>query len=156
MMQYMTTIGWILLMQIMGAIFGIITTGNIDNGWYSTLHKSPFSPPNYIFGIVWPILYCCLGVVADILWKNRNNKSFCYSFYAFFIHLILNWLWTPFFFDLHWLLTSLISIFIMIALSIFIIYDMRYKNQKVSLFMLPYVSWLMFASYLNAFVWLYN
>ena len=49
---------------------GGLSTTYTDWSWYESLNKPSFNPPNYIFGIVWPILYVLMAVVSFVHAKN--------------------------------------------------------------------------------------
>ena len=90
---------WIVLLVLIGAGIGQITKPGIDM-WYKTLQRSPLTPPDYIFGIVWTILYAILGSCGWVLWSspNTNLRSAKILYVA---QLILNWSWAPLFFIFH-------------------------------------------------------
>ena len=116
--------------------------------WYYNLTKPPLAPPDWIFPPVWSILYFSMLVALLLyLFKPTQNKK---SGYIYFIaQLILNLLWTPAFFYLRNIVLALIVI---ILLDIFVILTIKsfYKVSKISgLILIPYLIWILFATYLN-------
>ena len=116
--------------------------------WYYNLTKPPLAPPDWIFPPVWSILYFSMLVALLLyLFKTAQNKK---SGYIYFIaQLILNFLWTPTFFYLQNIVLALIVI---ILLDIFVILTIKsfYKVSKISsLILIPYLIWILFATYLN-------
>ena len=116
--------------------------------WYYNLTKPPLAPPDWIFPPVWSILYFSMLVALLLyLFKPSQNKK---SGYIYFIaQLILNLLWTPTFFYLQNIVLALIVI---ILLDIFVILTIKsfYKVSKISgLILMPYLLWILFATYLN-------
>ena len=116
--------------------------------WYYNLTKPPLAPPDWIFPPVWSILYFSMLVALLLyLFKPSQNKK---SGYIYFIaQLILNLLWTPAFFYLQNIVLALIVI---ILLDIFVILTIKsfYKVSKISaLILIPYLVWILFATYLN-------
>lgn len=116
--------------------------------WYYNLLKPPFAPPNWIFSPVWSILYFTI-LVAFLLYifKLAPNKKSGYIYFA--TQLIFNFLWTPIFFYLKNIVFALIVI---ILLDIFVILTIKsfYKVSKISaLILIPYLIWILFATYLN-------
>ena len=112
--------------------------------WYVNLVKSDLNPPGYIFGIVWPILYLLMSIAAYRTFEITKNP--------FFIQLIFNamWSWLFFFFQMPFI--ALINIWLLIYLNTVLTIKM-YKLDKFSgLIYVPYVLWLLFASYLNLFI----
>ena len=119
-----------------------------DDQWYQNLNKSNLNPPGYIFGIVWPILYFLMSISAYRTFNSIKN--------LFYIQLILNTIWSWLFFSFHMPLISLIDINLLIFLNIFILFKMLKVDIFSGVIYLPYIMWLVFASYLNVFIVLYN
>ena len=121
--------------------------------WYSMLNKPIFSPPNWIFGPVWTILYFLMGLSLYIIWnKNLKNKNKDQAIKIFILQLILNLSWSFVFFSLHQPLLALITI---IILWFFILMTIKYfyKISKLAAYLLiPYILWVSFASLLNLFI----
>lgn len=135
---------YILTPLIGGSIVGLIINKSID---YNYLVNPPLSPPSYLFPIVWSILYLLIGISYYIYRKNNNDDPLTIKLY--YIQLILNYLWSIIFFTLK--LRTLAVIWI-IVLAITIIYLMIrfYKEERTSFYLLiPYILWVLFATYLN-------
>ena len=128
-------------------IGGFASSQSLDI-WYVSLVKSDLNPPGYIFGIVWPILYLLMSIAAYRTFEITKNP--------FFIQLIFNamWSWLFFFFQMPFM--ALINIWLLIYLNTVLTIKM-YKLDKFSgLIYVPYVIWLLFASYLNLFIVINN
>ena len=135
---------YILTPLIGGSIVGLIINKSIDDNY---LVNPPLSPPSYLFPIVWSILYLLIGISYYIYRKNNNDNSLTIKLY--YIQLILNYLWSIIFFTLK--LRTLAVIWI-IVLAITIIYLMIrfYKEERTSFYLfIPYILWVLFATYLN-------
>lgn len=135
---------YILTPLIGGSIVGLIINKSID---YNYLVNPPLSPPSYLFPIVWSILYILIGISYYIYRKNNNDDPLTIRLY--YIQLILNYLWSIIFFTLK--LRTLAVIWIII-LAITIIYLMIrfYKEERASFYLfIPYILWVLFATYLN-------
>lgn len=116
--------------------------------WYYNLIKPPFAPPDWIFSPVWSMLYFII-LVAFLLYivKPAQNKKSGYIYFT--TQLIFNLLWTPTFFYMKNIVLALIVI---ILLDIFVILTIKsfYKVSKISaLILIPYLIWILFATYLN-------
>lgn len=141
----------ILIPVIIGGIIGLIISNSID---YNSLIKPPFSPPSILFPIIWTILYILMGISYGILDCNSQLNSSINFIYYF--QLFVNALWSIFFFTLKWRLFSFIWILLLDLLVIIMIIKF-YKKHKISgLLQLPYLLWVLFASYLNLGVYLLN
>nr|QDY52346.1 hypothetical protein 6_58 [Mimiviridae sp. ChoanoV1] len=131
---------------------------NSTQEWYDHLHKSELTPPPMVFGIVWPILYTLIGISLILLIRNRTRNvelmKTCIVYFC--LQLLFNILWPIIFFSLReieWGLTDLIVTVICTALTIY------YFNKvyKISAYLLvPYLLWICFATYLNAYIVTHN
>lgn len=116
--------------------------------WYYNLTKPPLAPPDWIFPPVWSTLYFSMLVALLLyLFKPAQNKK---SVYIYFIaQLFLNLLWAPVFF---YLKNMFLALIVIILLDIFVILTIKsfYKVSKISgLILIPYLIWILFATYLN-------
>ncbi len=136
---------------IIGGIVGIIIFPFID---YNSLQKPFLSPPSIAFPITWTILYILMGVSSGIL-KSRNltDKSINSIYY---IQLAVNSLWPIFFFVLKWRSFSFIWIVSLAVLVIIMIFKFYNKNKVAGLLQIPYLIWVLFASYLNIGIYILN
>lgn len=127
--------------------------------WYNNLNKSMFTPPNYIFSIVWPILYILIfySFYNIILKCHSNNSYYCkLAIFLFLVHLIFNLIWTKLFFREKNIKMALFDLILVIFSCIIIIY-LFYKINKISSYILiPYILWLIFAFYLNMLIYINN
>ena len=119
------------------------------NQWYDNINKSPYTPPIYLFGIVWPILYCMI-IISFI--TNKKYCLNCKTTYFYLIQFILNLIWTTIFFTFKKPLIALID---MLGIIIFTLLYMYNSNFTSILLLIPYILWLLFAFYLNLYI-VYN
>ena len=153
--SYLSLILWVAALVLIGALIGSLTKADISD-WYKHLSRSPLTPPNYIFPIAWTILYAIIGACGWLIWcmPEAPESNLVKTLYA--MQLSLNWSWTSLFFHYHLTGVSLIVlVFMDIAVSM-IIYVEYARNRLVSLLMIPYLLWIVFATYLNFYIWYYN
>ena len=124
--------------------------------WYNSLKRSSLSPPDYVFGIVWPILYSMIGFSLYLILTNKKCKGFCSPLPFFFIQLVFNLSWTTVFFRYQMKRLSLALIFIILYFTILTYKEMFNINKVASKLLIPYILWLCFACYLNLFIVLNN
>jgi translocator protein len=137
-------------------IIGIFFTYDAIPTWYAGLDKPFFSPPNWIFGPVWSLLYLLMGVSFFIIWTAKQKESKKTDAYLlFFIQLILNTLWSIVFFGIKSPLLALIEI-VILWVSIFLTIISFNKIARIAGYLLwPYLAWVTFATLLTlAIVWL--
>lgn len=141
----------ILIPLLVGGIVGIIISKFID---YNSLNQPPLSPPSIAFPIVWTILYILMGISYGMLKIDSQTTNEIDSIY--YLQLFVNALWSIFFFLLKWRLFSFIWILLLAVLVLIMIIRFYNKNKTAGLLQLPYLLWVLFASYLNIGVYLLN
>jgi tryptophan-rich sensory protein len=137
----------------------LATLANV-NGWYVAADKAPWSPPNWVFGPVWTVLYTAMAVAAWLVWRRAERST--PALVAYGIQLLLNLLWTPVFFGLYpvmgtaalWLGLA-INIALISAVTVTVLY-FGPISRAAGLLLLPYVSWLVFAASLNWWAAMHN
>lgn len=152
---------WILLLSILvaqgaGAIGSFFTFSAIST-WYIYLNKPFFSPPNWLFGPVWTLLYTLMGISAYLVWRKYRHEKKSQSFWWMYrTQLVLNALWSILFFGLKFTGLAFIEILVMWYFIVRTIQD-GYKIDRWSAYLLyPYLLWVSFASLLNLSIWLLN
>ena len=129
------------------SLIGSLSTINYKEPWYSSLNKPVFSPPEWVFGPVWTILYLMMTIAIWLFWhsKNRDIKTV----YIYLIHLICNTTWSIVFFVFHNMIVALFVLICLIGLIINLI--LRFRRVKLFSFylMIPYLLWCCFALILN-------
>lgn len=136
--------------------FGLLGNllGNSSQG-FDSVAQPVFSPPSILFPIVWIILYTLMGVSSYIIY-NSNSEKKTSALIIYGIQLVINSLWTFFFFNLNWYLFSFIWILLLIVLVIIMIYKFYKINKTAGILQIPYLIWLIFASILNFSIYLLN
>ncbi len=150
-MKAKTYIKSILVPVIIGGIIGLVTSKAID---YNSLEKPILSPPGILFPIVWTILYILMGISYGILKSNNLVDEKVRRIY--YLQLFVNALWSVIFFVLKWRLFSFIWIILLDILVIVMIYRFYKKNKVSGLLQIPYLIWVLFATYLNLSIYLLN
>jgi len=144
----------IIVSQLAGIIGSIFTTPAID-GWYATLARPEFAPPNWVFGPVWTTLFVLMGIAAGLVWaKGLDRKDVRIALGVFAGQLVLNTLWSIIFFGLQSPGGAFIEvIFLWLSILASIILFARISKAAAWL-MLPYILWVSFAAYLNYSIWM--
>lgn len=94
-----------------GAIF---TTQESITNWYAQLQKPVFTPPDWVFGPVWTILYLLMAISVFLVWnKGLNYPKVKKAIGLFLIQLALNGIWTPLFFGFHLITAAFIEIILL-------------------------------------------
>lgn len=124
--------------------------------WYYTLNLSPLTPPGWVFGIVWPVLYGLLVVYASYIWNKVSNRTMRNRLMLVFsLNILLNILWTFLFFNQHSIKGALL-VAVALWITTFVLMLATLKINRAAMLLLPYLLWLSFALYLNYEVWILN
>lgn len=139
------------------AAIGGVATAPAIGGWYRTLKKPPFNPPDQVFGPVWSTLYLLMGVAAWLVDRDGHDASQTRSARFFNgLQLALNALWPVFFFGRRSPLAGMIEIpFLWIAILLTIVTYWRI-SRLAALLLVPYLLWTTFAAMLNVVIWRRN
>jgi len=152
--QFIILVGFILLSQAAGILGSFATVPNIDS-WYEFLIKPELNPPNWIFGPVWTTLYTLMGIASYLVWKSRG-EDYKRALALFFAHLFVNTAWSIVFFGEQNVGLAL-GIIILLDLMLLEIIRRFWKISKTAgIILIPYLLWVLFATYLNASIFLLN
>lgn len=144
---------YILITYLIGVPPSIFVFKNMST--YNTLNKPPLSPPSIVFPIAWSILYLLMGIsIYIIMQSKRKLKKNARLIY--FIQLVINALWTPIFFGFKEYFFAFLWILMLIVLVITMILTFYKISKKAAYIQIPYLLWLLFASYLNFGVFVLN
>lgn len=132
--------------ELVGLLSGLATASSVRT-WYAGLVKPFFSPPNWVFGPVWTLLYAMMGVTLFLLWGKKKARG---ARQAFFIQLALNFVWSLLFFGLRSPLLALIEIIILWGMIALTIRRSLSVSKLAGYLLLPYLAWVSFATLLNA------
>ena len=139
----------ILICELAG-ILGTPFTMSAIPEWYSTLNKPFFSPPNWLFGPVWTLLYLMMGISFYLIWKqNWKTKELKTAGLYCFAQLFLNFIWSPVFFGLR---NPVLGLVVIVALWFVLLVTMKkfYSLSRNAFYLLvPYLVWVSFATALN-------
>ena len=148
-----TLIICIMLPLIIGGIVGFITKNSMD--MYTNAIKPALSPPGIVFPIVWTILYILMGISSYLIYIN-NSKYKDEALRIYIIQLIVNFIWPIVFFTFDLKFIALIIIVILVYLVYKMIKEFYKINKTAAYLQIPYILWLLFATYLNFSIYLLN
>lgn len=123
---------------------------NYNNSFLNNLNKPDLYPPNWAFGVVWPILYYLMGRAAEIIYHSNDNYKQALT--IFIIQLLLNLVWSPVFFkqkNYKKAYTIIILLIVTLIINIKLFYDIDKLAGKL---LFPYLIWLIYAAYLNKYI----
>ena len=145
----------IIICEGVGILGSVFTLSQIPT-WYVTLNKPFFSPPSFVFGPVWTILYALMGISIVLALGKAPKKKKSLIFSLFGLQLFLNFLWSVVFFTGHQPVLALIDIAVLWGVILALILIFRKYSMNAALLLIPYLLWVSFASILNLSIALLN
>lgn len=138
-----------------GGLAGWLTADGFEQ--YQQLTTPPWSPPGWIFPLVWSILYLVMGLASGlVLASGAPSRQVFPALRLYLLQLGVNFLWPLLFFDLELYLVSFFWL-LLLFLLIVLLTVWFYRIVPLSGYLLiPYCAWLIFAGYLNLGVYLLN
>ncbi len=121
--------------------------------WYNSMNQAPWTPPGIFFGIAWTVIMLCFSFYMAKL-VEYPNKQLVYGLFA--VQWILNVGWNYVFFNQHLVLFGLIWIATLAVLIAYFFVRFRQYLGNFAWLIVPYVLWLIIATSLNAYIWIYN
>jgi translocator protein len=148
--------GFLGLCLLVAISAGAITAPAIE-GWYGALVRPPLTPPNWLFGPVWTLLYLTVGASAWLVWwKAPQGRRQSGALQLWGWQLLLNALWSPAFFGLHSPVLGLAVIVPLLGLIALTAVRFGRLVRPAGAMLLPYFAWCCFAAYLNLGFWWLN
>ncbi len=148
--------GCLILPLLVGFIGSIFTLSSIPS-WYVTLNKPWFTPPNWLFGPAWTILYLLMGFSLWLVIRNGiSGSGVRLAVTVFSAQLIVNLIWSLVFFGLRSMIGGLISVIVLLLLIIATILAFHRVSKKAAYLLVPYFCWTCFATALNLMIILLN
>ena len=141
------------LALFIGLIGGLIT--GLGMPAYEAVSKPWFTPPKWVFPVVWTILYILMGYGMGQVWKTRSvGLPRCLILFG--VQLGLNFFWTIWFFLLQWYGFAFFWLIALLAAVLMMAFCFYTAEKQAGLLQIPYVIWLLLAAALNYGVWTMN
>ena len=138
----------------LGALF---MAGDSVSNWYDQLQKPGITPPDWVFGPAWTILYLLMSISVFLIWnKGLAQPKVKLAISLFLVQLALNAAWTPIFFGFHLILPALIDIILLFIAIIATVFVFRVISLPASLLLVPYLIWVGYAAILNGSIYYMN
>jgi len=152
------------LSDLMGLAFWIVLTFSVaafasqfePGVWYTTIAKPDWTPPGWLFGPVWGMLYLAMSISAWLIWRQRSQSAVSIPLGFYMMQLAVNGLWSWIFFGRQWIglaFIDLITLVILVAMTLAVFLRIR---KAAGLMLIPYLIWISFAAALNFQIWRMN
>jgi tryptophan-rich sensory protein len=145
----------LILPLAVGGLSGFFTIKAIP-GWYRTIQKPEWNPPNWVFGPVWTTLYILMGIAMYAVWMRPRTTERQKALYLNAAQLIFNFFWSLIFFNLHAIGWALVEIVLLWILIVWTMFAYNRVSKLSAWLLLPYIIWVTFASVLTAAIWQLN
>ncbi len=116
-------------------------------GLYTELIQPPLAPPAWVFPVVWAVLYALMGITSYMIYRSDSYRSKS-ALFLYFVQLAVNFSWSIIFFRFELLtLAAVVAVVLTILVGIMICMFLSIR-KKAGYFNVPYLLWMIFASYL--------
>ncbi len=126
------------------------------NAWYAELTRPPLTPPNWVFGPVWTVLYIMILCSIILYYRSATRQQLPLTTIILIVHIITNFSWTFLFFRLQSPLLALLDIIVLDVTLVALLVLLWKVSMAASVLLMPYMLWVSFATYLNAGFYVLN
>lgn len=134
---------------LLGFVSGRLAASGPGNPWFDSLVKPALYPPPAAFGIVWTVLYVLMGLALALVAAARGARARGLAIALFVVQLLLNLAWSPVFFGARQITAALVLIVVLDVAVILTILQFRRVRTLAAALLLPYLAWILFATYLT-------
>lgn len=138
---------YVISAELIGALSALLSGGFSD--FFDKYARPPLQPPMWVFPVVWTILYAVMGYSAYRVSASGNGDAVRRALTVYWLQLGVNFLWSIVFFRFEALWAAFAVIIALLVLIIVMIVLFRKLDRPAALMNIPYLLWVIFASYLN-------
>ncbi len=139
-----------LALTVTAAVIASIVTTPVIPLWYATLAKPAWTPPNWVFGPVWTLLYVLMAFALFLVWTTPGGGASVRRSVGWFVaHLVVNVLWSVVFFGTQNVVIGFAVILFLFVLILFVIGMFAHVDRRAAWLLVPYLAWVGFATVLN-------
>jgi benzodiazapine receptor len=153
--KYLPLILLILAFEIISGGIGHLNMGSVRE-WYVTLNRPSFAPPNWVFPIVWPMLYAMIATAGWFIWRMPQGRDRSQLLGLFCAYMLLNWGWSFVFFGAQAIFAGFVWIVVYDIIALALVIKAWKAERRVAYLMLPSLVWTVFAAVLNFAYWQLN
>ena len=174
-LQWIVLVGFLLAVAAIAGAGSLFTSSGVST-WYRQLVRPAWTPPNWLFGPVWTVLYASMAAAGWLVWRRGRYgpvgdrpapadrmgpvrgglPAARRALGLWALQLLLNGAWSPIFFGLHSLAGGLIVIALLWLAILATLMAFRPLSRPAAILMLPYLAWVTFAACLNLALWRLN
>ena len=148
-------LGFVVGVNLVGALPTVVAGPNTE--WFRELTKPALYPPSWAFGVAWTLLFTLLGIALFLVWRaGTDDRRVRVAIGLFAVQMAFNVAWTPVFFGLEALRPALGVIAILAVLVVATVVAFDRVDRRAAALLVPYLAWVLFATYLNYGFWRLN
>ena len=133
---------------------GSLLTAPALRPWYADLSKPRWTPPNWLFGPVWTLLFVAMAISAWLVWRKFGMRATLMQ--LFLLHLLLNVAWSALFFGLRSPGLAFVEIVLLWIAILATSIEFWRAVPAAGWLLLPYLIWVGYAAALNFSIWRLN
>ena len=149
MKRYGSLLVFLVLVAVVASLGAMFQPG----AWYTGLAKPAWTPPGWLFGPVWTVLYGMIAVAGWMAWRS-SGRGLLMALWG--LQLTLNALWSPLMFGRHEIGLALVDIVALVIVILAFIAAAWRQRRAAALLFIPYLAWVSFATALNVAIWMLN
>ena len=148
--RWPSLVAFLVLVVGAGLTIGYVTA---PGEWYAHLAKPAFTPPAWVFGPAWTVLYVLVGVAGWRVWQRDRGG---WAMTLWWVQLALNFAWSPAFFSAHRIGVALVIVVLLLAAILAFMAAAWSRDRVAGWLFVPYAAWVAFAAVLNVSIWSLN
>ena len=146
---------FIVTAELVGALSALLS-GDFKS-FYADIIRPPLSPPSWLFPAVWAVLYALMGISVYIIWRDNDSEiRKATALKLYFLQLAVNFSWSIIFFRFRLLEAAAFTAILLFVLVVIMVISFRRVNAAAAWLNVPYIIWLLFASYLAISIYILN
>ncbi|MFO8014175.1 MAG: TspO/MBR family protein [Phycisphaerae bacterium] len=151
-------LGLIVALAVTFAAAGIgsVFTSQSVGTWYQEIAKPSWTPPGWLFGPVWTVLYTLMAVAAWLVWRKEGWAGARLALGLYAGQLVLNAAWSALFFGARMPGAAFVELVVLWLMIVATTVAFFRKSIPAGVLMVPYLAWVTFAGVLNFALWRMN
>lgn len=142
--------------SVAAQLLGGWLTARSVGAWYPTLVKPAWTPPDWVFGPVWTVLYILMAAAAWLVWRERARSPIRGALTLYVVQLLLNVAWSGLFFGLRSPGLGLLGIAALLGAIGGTLVVFWQARRLAGWLLVPYLLWVSYAASLNWALWRLN
>ncbi|MBQ8639155.1 MAG: tryptophan-rich sensory protein [Lachnospiraceae bacterium] len=153
--NWLSLLFFLLLPLAAGGLSTLLSMPFSPSGLYQTLIRPPLSPPAFLFPIVWTVLYLLMGFSSYLIAQSSSSLK-SDALFNYGVQLFVNFFWPILFFRFQAYFAAFTWLVFLWILVYHLIRQFYQISKPAAWLLVPYLTWITFAGYLNFSIYLLN